>query len=267
MSEIPTGLVFAPDPGPPTHVNALPYGPSGCGKSTLAATAPGPILWVNLEGPGALSFARKVAASRGTEIREVRIAHDQDPRGPMRAVMEHLRREGRDEQTVVVDTLGKLRDGLARAIGGQKPSLPQWGEVGRMMEETVRFFRDMPINFVAIAHEEIKDDEGTLLIRPQIGGATTEKVVADMDVVAYLGVKRTDEGVRYLAQFVESGGRRAKDRSGGLGTVMDSDFGAWLAAYRAALAPDDSDLPEGLRSEDEAVAAVIDGFDATEEAA
>lgn len=245
MSDLPTPLVFVDAPAAPTHVNALPYGPSGAGKSTLAATAPGPILWINLEGPNALAYARRVAKERGTEIREVAIEHKQDPRPTIRGVIEYVRANP-DVQTVVVDTIGKLRDALTFAIGGNKPSLPQWGEIGNTLADMIRILRDLPVNLIVIAHEEIKDsDDGDRIVRPMIGGATTEKVIADMDIVAYMGVSRDDEGqIRYLAQFVENRGRRAKDRSGGLGQVRGSDFADWLAAYRDALgATDDSDLP------------------------
>lgn len=235
------GLVFAQEPDAPDTINACIYGPPGAGKSTAAATAPGPVLWLNLEGPGALSFARKTARELDTLILEVRVSHGDDPRDAMREVIRYVR-EGADPapRTVVVDTIGKLRDGLARAIGGSQPSLPQWGEVGRTIEDFVRIMRDLPVNFVLIAHEEIKDsDEGDRIVRPLIGGQATEKVITDMDVLAYAGVKRDEDGVHYLAQFVEARGRRAKDRSGGLGASALLDVSAWLAAYRAALTPTD----------------------------
>jgi hypothetical protein len=246
MSDLST-FVFSQAPPVPKHLNVLAYGPSGCGKSTLAATAPGPILWLNAEGGNALAFARMTAAKRGTEIREVLIPHGVDPRNALRDTVKYLRSdEGADVQTVVIDTMGKIRDGLAQSIGGKQPTLQQWGDIGKVLTETTRLLRDMPVNFVVIAHEEIKDgdDGGDRIIRPQIGGATTEKVVADMDVVAYLGVRRTESGVEYLAQFVESRGRRAKDRSGGLGVSRPCDLSEWIAAYRAALMPaDEPDVP------------------------
>lgn len=245
MSDIPTPLTFADPPPAASTVNALAYGPSGCGKSTLAATAPGPIVWLNLEGAGALAYARKTAAERGTEIRELRIVHKQDPRPVLRSMIEYLR--GTPEvQTVVIDTIGKLRESVAHAIGGVQPSQPQWGQIARVIEDTVRLLRDMDLNVLILAHEEINDsDQGDRIVRPLIGGKTTEKVVADLDLVAYMGVTRDENGVRYLAQFVEDRGRRAKDRSGGLGVIRPADFSDWLDAYRAALAsPDDkSDLP------------------------
>lgn len=243
MSEL--GLTFVPAPAAPESFNACIYGPSGSGKSTAAATAPGPILWVNLEGPGALAHARKTAAARGTEIHEVRLGHTDDPRVTLRQVVQHLQSGAEPRcRTLVVDTIGKVRDQLAAAIGGNHPQLQHWGQVAREIDDFIRAARDLPQNLVLIAHEEIKDGDGDVRItRPMIGGASTEKVIAEMDVVGYAGRLESEDGVRYVAQLVQRNGRRAKDRSDGLGTVRDLDLTEWLGAFRAALTPDESDVP------------------------
>jgi hypothetical protein len=72
-TDVPAGLMFETPPDLPETVNFLLYGPPKTGKTSTAATAPGPNLWVNAEGPGALAYARKIAAQRGNEILEVRI--------------------------------------------------------------------------------------------------------------------------------------------------------------------------------------------------
>src|SRR5262249_9893322 len=56
VSDLATGLMFEEPPPVPDTANFLLYGPPKSGKSTAAATAPGPILWVSAEGPGALAF-------------------------------------------------------------------------------------------------------------------------------------------------------------------------------------------------------------------
>jgi hypothetical protein len=42
---------------------------------------------------------------------------------------------------------------------------------------------------------------------------------------------------------VDGGGRRAKDRSGALGTHRQLDLTEWLETFKAALATDLSDIP------------------------
>jgi CRISPR/Cas system-associated exonuclease Cas4 (RecB family) len=66
-----TSLTFA-DPQPRQFLSVLLYGPSGIGKSTAACSTPGPIIYANADGAGALRFARKRYA--GKEIMELPIA-------------------------------------------------------------------------------------------------------------------------------------------------------------------------------------------------
>lgn len=276
MTDTPTPLMFASVPDTPNTVNVLCYGPPGAGKSTFAATGPGPLLWINAEGGGALSYARKTASQRGTTIHEVRL----DPLIPVRStllqVVKHLR-AGTEPvvRTVVVDTLGKTRDMLVDQIveKGTRNSLPQYGQVADILGKFVGVLRDLDVNVVLIAHEDVADgDQGDRIVRPLIGGQLTEKIPGEVDIVTYCGVVRDDSAgtVRYVGQLVEGRGRRAKDRSGGLGVSRDLDLTEWLVAYRLALTPDTSDLPftdDGdADARDRDVEAVLDLDDARAEA-
>lgn len=234
---------FVVEDDAPETFNVLLYGPTGAGKSTAAATAPGPLLWVNAEGPGALAFPRKVARERGTKIFEARVEREQDIRGRMRQIIEHVKFGGDPKpQTVVVDTVAKVRDALIRQIvqPGARNSIQQFGEVAKVLEEFVRLMRDLPVNLILLCHEDITEAEGERIVQPLIGGALTPKIPAEMDVVAYCGVARDEETevVRYMGQLAEGRGRRAKDRSGGLGVARDLDLTEWLGVYRDALALD-----------------------------
>ena len=242
-TEISTGLAFVDAPVVPNTFNVLLYGPPKSGKSTAAATAPGPVMWVNAEGPGALAYPRKVAAERQTALHEVRITRGDDVPEVLREVVRHIRSGTKPvPATVVVDTLGKLREALVRQIvqQGSKMMLPQYGEVARILNEFVQTLRDEPVNVVLIAHEDVKDEGGERIVQPLIGGALTQSVPGEVDVFAYTGVTVDDDGVaRYMGQLVEGRGRRAGDRSGGLGHVRELDLSEWLEAFRAALSPDD----------------------------
>lgn len=246
MSEVPGGLVFAETPAVPESLNVLLYGPPGSGKSTAAATCPGPIMWVNAEGPNALAYARKMARQRRATIFEVRLERDIDPREQMRQVIRHVRDAQTPKvETVVVDTLGKVRELLIAALvtPGSKNTLQQFGEVARALGGFVNTLRDLPVNVVLLAHEDVQDADGERIVRPLIGGALTEAVPSEMDVMAFCGVVRDGDHTRYVGQLVEQRGRRAKDRSGGLGAVRDLDLSEWIGAYRAALSVDEADIP------------------------
>ena len=261
---LPAELTFVEEATAPETFNVLLYGPTGSGKSTAAATAPGPLLWVNAEGPGALAFPRKVAARRGTKIHEVRVETGISVKGTLKDVVWHIKlRKEPVVNTVVVDTVAKVRDALIRQIvsPGSKNTIQQFGEVARILEEYVRVMRDLAVNLVLICHEEVADAEGERIVQPLIGGSLTPKIPAEMDVVAFCGAakdEQTDE-VRYLGQLVESRGRRTKDRSGGLGQVRSLDLTEWLGAYRAALAPETA-TNEGMADGADDNAPDPDGF-------
>jgi hypothetical protein len=248
MTDIPA-LIFEAPPTAPETFNVLLYGPPGSGKSTAAATAPGPIIWINAEGPGALGYARKAAAERGTEIGELRVsAQQRNASAVLRGVMDHVqRREEPVPATVVVDTLAKVRDALIEefVVPGAKNTMQQFGEVAKRLGQFVTWMRDAPCNVVLIAHQEVSDEDGERIVTPLIGGALTPKIPAEVDVVGYTSrVDATDDKpAMYVAQLVEGRGRYAKDRSGGLGSWRELDLTDWLGVYREALTPDDSDLP------------------------
>lgn len=246
-TDVPTGLLFVDEPAAPEHLNMLLYGPTGSGKSTAAASAPGAILWVNADGPNALAYARKTARASKTAIFEVRVepGTDQDVRETLRDVCRHVK-DGRapEVHTVVVDTIAKVREALIGqlVVPGAKNTLQQFGDVSKALGGFIRTLRDLPVNLIVLAHEDVQDVDGERIVRPLIGGQLTETVPGEMDIVSYCAAHREDQEIKYLGQLVEGRGRRAKDRSGGLGQVRDLNLTEWIAAYRAAL---DDDLPWG----------------------
>jgi hypothetical protein len=251
MTDVP-GLTFVHAPAAPETFNVLLWAPPKQGKSAGAATAPGPIMWINAEGGGALGFARKVAADRGTTILEVEVrVADRDAAHILDEVYRHVR-NGIDPQprTVVVDTVGKLRDALVEQFvdKGSAKSLKQYGVVSDKLGGFIRAMRDLPVNLILLAHADYSEDaEDGRVVRPLIGGKLTETIPGEVDVVAYVSPLKTDDGIGYFAQLVDGKGRTGLgDRSGGLADergIRRLDLSEWLATYAAALTPDESDIP------------------------
>lgn len=241
-------LAFAAAPSAPETFNILAYGPPGSGKTTAAASLYplGKLLWVNAEGAGALAYARKVAGNQN--ILEVRIEQRDgfDAVGMLREVIRYVR-SGADPKpaTVVIDTLGKVREALIRqlVVPGAKNSLQQFGEVAKTLGATIQVLRDEPINLILLAHEQIEDADGERIVRPLIGGALTNTIPGEVDVMTYTSRVPGDDGEQFLGQLVDARGRRTKDRSGALGPFRPLDFAAWLTDYRVALAADTPDVP------------------------
>jgi hypothetical protein len=227
------------------HMNTLLYGPAGSGKTTAGVgTSLGPVIVFNLDGPNALHYARKIAAERGTELLEIQVAADEDPRERLREAIVYA--QANEVGTFVIDGVGKLRDQIAFAIGGDDPSLPQWGMISKALRDIVRTLRDAPMSTVWIAHEQVVEEGEAVIVRPEIDskGRAAQMLMGEVDVVGYCQAWTDDAGERhYSAQLVERRGRRAKDRSGELGEVRELDLTEWLSVFQKALATDLSDIP------------------------
>ncbi len=220
-------------------LNALLYGPEGAGKTTGALTAPGPILYLNAEGPNAAMYARRQHPAG--HIIEARAAGAESLRQAILYVQENP-----TVRTVVMDTGGEwFRNVLDDMTGGSKPTLPQYGDTTTIIERFCKAMRDLPVNFIVLAHElPTKDEESGVIERlPHMGTSNPAlgvKVMAQADIVGYCGrIEGTDEHpeARYVAQLIPAGGRRGKDRTGLLGDFPELNFSDWLNTYTTATEP------------------------------
>lgn len=236
-------LTFVEPETTPQTVNVLLYGPPGTGKTVAACSAPGPILAINAEGTGAFRFARKLFGDE--KIREVRFEGGRT----LDEAYQHLRSGDGGERTVVLDTIGEVYEALvADYAGNGRPQLQHYGDVNTKLDRFVRALRDLDVNVVLIAHEQIDDTDGQPTRRPATGGKKLpEKVMAQMDLVAYTGVIADDEGTRYMGQLVEGNGRRAKDRSGVLGAARELDLSEWFQTIAEEMKP--APVSEGVAEE------------------
>lgn len=222
-------------PTPPTFVtptqvdptlNVLIYGAPGSGKTVGATTAPGPVVVLNAEGPGALRKSRELHGD--AKIREIAITGKADLDGAYL----WLRDGGDGTKTVVVDTVGEVYRILLEEQGGDTPSLQHYGHVNTTIERFVRALRDLPMNVVLVCHEELISDgtTGETIRQPVTGGKKLPaQLMAQVDVVAYTKVVPQDDGApEYMAQLVNGSGRLGKDRSGRLGAARPIDITDWV---------------------------------------
>jgi hypothetical protein len=239
-------------PQPKTELATILYGPEGVGKTTGATSAPGPIVFLNADAPGALRFARKQHA--GTEIREVKVTGRQS----LTDAYLYLQDGGDGARTVVLDSMGRIYDVVLADIAKDDahPSLPERGDANTFIERYVLALLELPVHVVLVAHDlPVKvtgnDDDGTATheLFPFCGTnnpALAKKLMRAVDVVAYCGrIPAAEDGEqdRYVAQLFSAGGRRAKDRTGVIAAgdePVDLDLSAWAdlnaAEYASAAA-------------------------------
>ena len=220
-------------------LNVFLYGAPGSSKTTGALSAPGPILYLNAEGSNAAMYARRLHSN--TEIREVVVTSGD----VLNEALLYLR-GGNGIKTVVLDSLGAIFQAVLEGYtGGGKPTLPQYGDPTTAIERFARALRDLPVNIVLIAHEQaVKDEVSGQFERLPFTGTNNPslgvKLMAQADVVGYTGrIEPDDEHpeARYVAQLIDGGGRRGKDRTDSLGQFPELDITEWVQTYRQAIAP------------------------------
>jgi hypothetical protein len=231
-----TALTFS-TPAAPPGLKVLLYGPSGVGKTTGALSAPGPILYLNAEGPDGPNYARQ---EQGREIHELTVSGY----GDLEAAYFHLRDRLGDEPTIVVDSLGEVYRVLLEDLSGRaiRPTLPQYGEATVRLERFCRSLRDLPHHVIWVASERpIKDEETGGFVRLPVTGTTNPdlgtKVAAMATVTGYCGYLPPEGSVdagrgRWVAQLYNGHGRLGKDRTGRLvgqtAGVVDVDLARWV---------------------------------------
>lgn len=235
-------LAFVEPTTSASHFSCLLYGPEGVGKSVAAASAPGPILYLNADAKDGLRFARHKFA--GKDIREVRVTGLQVLYDAVLYVQENP-----DVQTVVLDTVGTAYQAVLRDVArdDKHPTLPEYGDTGTHIERFVEALIELPVNVVLVSHDmtvEVAgvENDGTLAREqmPMVGTSKpglSKKLMQLVSIVGFCGVRYEGEEREFVAQLFEGHGRRAKDRTSALGDVRPMDLEEWSAAIGQLYAP------------------------------
>jgi AAA domain-containing protein len=216
-------------------LSVLLFGPPKRGKSTGAASAPGPILYVNAEASSALDFPR--ARFGHDHIREIKFLG----KATLNDLALYLREGAEGEQTVVLDTVGEMHRILLEEMAPNgRPSLQQYGDAGTLVERFCRFLTTQaPQNVVLVCHENPMDTGDGIMLMPQAGGRKNPQILCAMaDVIGYVGVvAEKDRPDRYIAQVAPDERRYAGNRNDLLGRVADLDLTRWCELYSSFAKP------------------------------
>jgi AAA domain len=259
-SDIPAELSFVDPTETDDTYRVVLWAPPGQGKSVVAASAPGPILVLSADRPSAYRFARKHHAPK--EIRETRYE------GPetLDAVWRYLR-DHPEIKTFVLDPFTNVYDKLVDVAPAGREGDPDWQWVNKKLLGFVQSLRAFRLNVVIVAHEKLNDGKkGDGKLYPALGGpALINKILAEMDICAYVEMRRDAEGqVRVIGQLQPRDNLVCKESTAGgeLGARRVADLTRWFELASEALRPQESDLP--WVNEGEAVDALRDALDATE---
>ena len=212
MSSEFAGFPIGPVRERPHYVKMMIYGKPGAGKTYLAAQAAfvpemSPIMYL-VPDAAELDTLRKAAP----DAQAMQI----DTWPQMEKIWTEATRMCRDPRsggfpykTVVVDTgteaqklsMRDIMDDLVkngRPGGGpvdpDVPSQREWGQSISQMRRLIRSFRDLPINFIFVCHEqESRDNRGITWITPDLPGKLRNQTAGMFSNVFYLYVKQDIE--------------------------------------------------------------------------
>jgi hypothetical protein len=148
-------------------------------------------------------------------------------------------KDGCDFRTVAVDTGTELQKinmkwVMDQTLAGHPdrdpdvPGLHDWGKSTNRMRTMIRAFRDLPLNFIFVCHEqEDRDNRGLLWKKPDLPGKLANQAAAFFDQVMYLYTKQVSEGdetkgtdIKRVLMTGALEGFVTKDRSGNLPLLM-----------------------------------------------
>jgi hypothetical protein len=241
------------------YFSCVLIGDWGTGKTTAAATAPKPVLYIdvdnklhkmeNLAAPlakgdlvqwpiteplGTISLKRLA----GTKLDEGRDKFPVPrPKGfeQISDMVEKLVNDkcivnGKKIETVVLDSYTSLNEHskalILAANGSMAMSQPLWGVQLRLFEQMHGYLLGLPANIIFICHEAVDKDDitGRISIKPLIDGSMKNKIGKDFEEVYFM--QRTIMGKEVRFKMLPWGDSMRQGRtSRALPIEVDPDFG------------------------------------------
>lgn len=164
------------------------YGQPGIGKTTIALSFPKPLL---------------IDTDNGLYRVQAEYRCDSVPVESYQDVLDVLKENLKDYDTIVIDTLGKLVDFMCEQIILDNPNLCQkdgtmsikaWGIVKNMFKKFANDVQKLNKNLIFIAHERESSENDSRIIRPDVSGSAGKDIIKELDFLGYMemvGKKRS----------------------------------------------------------------------------
>lgn len=171
-------------------LTALIYGQPGAGKSTLACSAPSPVMLDFDGGATRINGAHQVPTVQVKQWEDVELA------------LNEIRDAG-EFATIIIDTVGKMmmymEEYIKRTNAKMKNydgslTLKGYGLRKQMFLNFIKSVSVMGMNIVFVGHEIEQKRGDDTIIRPEIGGSSTNDLMKELDLVGYvetIGQSRT----------------------------------------------------------------------------
>ena len=240
--------------------SCLLIAPPGAGKTTAAATAPGPVLYLDIDNklhkmvnmkdklasgaiiqwsidePLSETSLSRLANMSKEELKPGANFTQKRPRGyiELAAMIDKLVDskcvvDGKKIGTVVLDSYTSVNEHLKRlltAVNGQTTMSPAlWGTALTNFETLNNTLLRFPCNVIMICHEKLDKDElsGIISYRPLIDGQMKDKIGKDFEEVYYLEKKVAGGKAKYEMLTIGSSSKQCRT-SRKLDSRVEPDF-------------------------------------------
>lgn len=161
------------------------YGSPGSGKSTLACSAPGAVMIDTDGGVMRINGAHQVPTLQVAQWEQITDAIEEVRNNP-------------EVETVIIDTVGKMmafmEDFIKRTASGKRAelnrdgslSLKGFGKRKQMFIDFVRGLTTIGKNVIFVAHDKEESRGDETVIRPEVGGSSTNDLMKELDIVGYM---------------------------------------------------------------------------------
>lgn len=175
-------------------IKMLIYGNPGIGKSTLALSAPNPVLFDFDGGVHRVNGAFQCPTLQVKSWDEV---------------LEALKEDLLEFDTIVIDTVGKMLDYMSAyiikndskmAMRDGSLSLKGYGARKVMFVNFISKCSMLGKHVVFVAHEKEEKDGEMRIVRPEIGGSSAGDLMKELDLVGYMQAIGTERHVFWSPQ-------------------------------------------------------------------
>lgn len=168
------------------------YGQPSLGKSTLALSMPRPLL---IDTDGGI---HRIQAEYRTDSVPVSSYDD---------ILEVLKEDLSNYDTIVIDTLGKLVDLMCEKASNENPKLLQgdgtfsqkgWGVVKNYFKQLVKDLDRLDKNLIFVAHEKEERQGDEKFIRPDVSGSSGKDIIKELDFLGYMEVVGKKRSITFM---------------------------------------------------------------------